>query len=306
MAHTDHRLPRLCRPLLATALLLPLMAACSAPPVQETQSLDSRLRLTEKLDDPAAMQTLREAAARNPRDAALQERMAVAAERGGQEAEAAQSLRNVIALQGPDPQRLMTIGRLELRAGNPAAAIDAYGQARAQSPSSVTALAGLGLAYDLAGDQVRAQESYRAALALSPRDWSIRANLAMSLMLSGGTREAVDVLADAEFAPDAPRRARHNLALALSASGRPGRTVRLLRLDMGPTEATAMAQEMAEVALKIDPTAVPIRPRYARRVVTEDAAAARLGSVLPAQQDVPPPVERPQPARQVAEAPAAP
>jgi len=92
MAHTDPRLPRphrLRRPLLAMALLVPLIAGCGAPPVEETRSLDTRLRLAEKLDDPAATQLLREAAARNPRDAALQERLAASAERSGQEAEAA-------------------------------------------------------------------------------------------------------------------------------------------------------------------------------------------------------------------------
>ncbi|MBK1658372.1 tetratricopeptide repeat protein [Paracraurococcus ruber] len=218
-------------------------------------SLDSRLRLAESLgpNSPDALPLLRRAAAERPGDVPLRERLAATAEAAGRNAEAAEALRQANALQGPTQQRLTWLGRLELRAGNLPAAIEAHEQAVVLWPQSASAHAGLGLARDLAGDAAGAQEAYRRAIALAPQDWGPRANLGLSLVLSRQAPEAVQALAEAEYAPGAPRRARHNLALALVAAGRPDRATRLLRQDMGPSEAEVMAQQFAAMARQIDP-----------------------------------------------------
>jgi Flp pilus assembly protein TadD len=269
-------------PSLRTALLLlPLLAGCQSAPRPDALSLESRLRLAETLEGPqgaaAAVEVLREAARQRPQDGGLRERLALAAERAGRDGEAAQAMRDAIALQGPSLPRLLALGRLELRAGNTAAAAEAFAQANALSPASAAALGGLGLARDLDGDPAQAQEAYRAALVLAPRDWGIRANYALSLMLARQPQQAAEVLAEAEYAPEAPRRARHNLALALAGTGRPERAVRLLRLDMGPAEAEAMTQELTAVARRLDPLPLPSAlPPVARQAAGREGRPPRL------------------------------
>jgi Flp pilus assembly protein TadD len=265
-------------------------SACQARK-PDALSLESRLRLAESLDGPrggaASVEVLREAVRQQPQDGALRERLALAAERAGRDGEAAQALRDAIALLGPSPSRWLALGRLELRAGNTAAAAEAFAQANELSPGDATALAGLGLAQDLSGEPAQAQQAYRAALALAPRDWGTRANYALSLILSGQPRSAAEALAEAEYAPDAPRRARHNLALALAATAQPDRVVRLLRLDMGPTEAAAMGQALAAVAAQLDP--LPSPPPAARRAVRREPDS-RLAQARPevTREDLPP------------------
>ena len=281
--------------LTALLLLLPLLAACQPARKPEFLSLESRLRLAATLDGPrggaASAEVLREAVQQRPQDGALREKLALAAERAGRDGEAAQALREAIALLGPTPPRLMALGRLELRAGNTAAAAEAFAQANALAPGNAAALGYLGLAQDLSGDPARAQEAYRAALLLAPRDWGIRANYAMSLLLTGQARTATEALAEAEYAPDAPRRARHNMALALAAIAQPDRAVRLLRLDMGPAEAAAMGQELTAVAGQLDPVPPPPPlPPVARRAASRATAPAPLAQIRPAtvREDLPP------------------
>ena len=249
---------RLRHHLVGLAVLLPAcLAGCASRPASPAPSLslESRLRLAEALEggagNPASVEVLRQAVRERPRDAALRERLALAAERAGMEAEAAQAMREAMILDGPSRSRLLALGRLQLRMSDAAAAAATFSEARAMAPSDPAVLDALGLAQDLAGNAAQAQESYRAAMALAPRNWGVRANYAMSLLLSGQAPKAVEVLAEAEYAPAAPHRARHNLALALVTSGRPERALRLLRLDMGPTEAEQVCEEMATIGTRV-------------------------------------------------------
>ena len=275
------RLPtRRLPPGVAAAALLLVLAGCQARPQPAALSLESRLRLAGTLDAErggqaaATVAVLQEAAAQQPRDGALQERLSVVAERAGAYDEALQAARSVIALQGPSLPRLLVLGRLELQHGQAAAAAEAYQQASVLAPGDAMALGGLGLARDMAGDHAAAQAAYRSALVRAPQDWSIRSNLALSLVLSQQPHDAVASLAEAEYAPGVPRRARHNLALALAASGRRDRVLRVLRLDMGPAEAAAMAQELAAVGDQINASAVP-QALALRRPTTAQQPAAR-------------------------------
>ena len=244
------------------ALGLMLLAGCQSRQQPEALSLESRLRLAGTLDASqgssggAALAVLKDAVVQRPRDAALQERLAAAAEQAGDYGDAIQALRAVAALQGPGLGPSLALGRLELRNDNPAAAIVAYQQASTLAPGSVAALGGLGLAHDMTGDHALAQTAYRSALTIAPRNWAIRSNLAMSLMLSRQAAAAADSLAEAEFLPGVPRQARHNLALALAALGQRDRMIRVLRLDMGQAEAVAVGQELVAVAAQIDPGAI--------------------------------------------------
>lgn len=237
------------------------LAACQGPGPAPL-SLESRLRLAEAgaSGDAGRLAVLREAARERPSDVALQVQHAQAAEQSGQFAEAAEALRNAMAREGASEARLTAIGRLLLRAGDGEGAAAAFEQAVSLAPRSASAAAGLGLARDMAGDRAAAQAAYRRGLAVAPTDWTLRSNLGMSLIASGQPAEAARVLGDAEFLPGAPAHARHNLALAYASQGLLERAVRVLRADMGPSEAQAMAQEMSAFSRWLAPVQPVVTP----------------------------------------------
>lgn len=225
-------------------------------------SLQARLRLAEATDaqqggTAATYAVLSEAAAAAPNDIPLQERLAALAEANERWDEAAAALRRVVA-RAPTQDRLMRLGRLELRLGQ-SAAVETWRRAAAAGARTVEVLNGLGMAHDLTGDHVAAQAVYREALSLDPGNWTVAANLGMSLMLSRQPAAAVDALARAENDPSAPARARHNLAIALAMAGQEARMLRLLRSDSGRT------QQQTEVL------AAEVRD-FARWLATRDAA----------------------------------
>ncbi len=235
-------------PLGALAALL-LLGACQTPAEAPGQpSLETRLRLSEAVDTArgegaqATLATLRAAAAAEPRNILLQERLAGAAEREGAPAEAAQAMRRAIAAGGPTLARQMALGRAELLAGQGQAAIDAYAIARRLSPESPAAAGALATAFDIARDHAAARQHHEAALRQAPSDWTLRSNYGLSLVMAGRPEEAVRILGDAAHVADAPRRARHNLALALAALGRRAEVASLLRAD-GVAEARGAMPE---------------------------------------------------------------
>lgn len=284
--------PRRPMPLGATmaALLLLVLAGCQSRPQPQpgVLSLESRLRLAGTLNSgqggngAATVAVLKEAVAQQPQDGALQDRLSLAAEHAGSYGEAAQATRAAMAVQGPSLPRLLALGRLELQKGDPAAAVEAFRQAGAMAPGNAAAFGGLGLSHDMAGDHPAAQDAYRSALAIAPQNWTVRSNLALSQVLSGQAKAAVATLAEAEYAPGVPRQARHNLALALAASGETARATRVLRLDMGPVEATTMVQELTAVAELLDPSTVAPQPPALRRALGGAPSGPRATAQGPA------------------------
>ncbi len=253
------------------ALGLLFLAACQAPGTHAPLSLESRLRLAEASGGPGELgrlAMLREASRARPQDVELLAQLALAAERAGRFAEAAEAHRGIMQRETPSERRLTAIGRLLLRAGDGEGAVRAFEQGLALAPRSVEAAAGLGLAHDMSGNRTAAQQAYRRGLDVSPTDWTLRSNLGMSLTADGQPREAIPVLADAEFMPNLPAHSRHNLALALAADGQLDRATRVLRADMGQEEARVMAQEMSAFSRWLAPglavlpgsTVQPLRP----------------------------------------------
>ncbi len=244
MSHPAFRLRR--QALAASAAVL-LLGGCARQPDGTGFTLPSFLSSRPAGSVPPAQSVdgLRVAAVARPGDALAQARYADAAERAGQFAEAAAALARVITLDGATPERTARLGGLHLRARNLPAAESAYLDSRNLSPRYATAHAGLALTYELGADRARAQEAWRQAVAMAPNDWTIRGNQALSLVLAGRAAEAERSLSAAERQTNVPQRARHNLALVLQVRGQHERTVRLLRMEMGPAEAEGLAQEFA-------------------------------------------------------------
>ena len=244
MSHPAFRLRR--QSITALTVIL-LLGGCARQPDGTGSTLPSFLNTRPAGAVPPAQSVdgLRAAAVARPDDAFAQARYADAAERAGQFAAAATALTRVITLDGATPERAGRLGGLHLRARNLPAAESAFLDSRNLSPRYATAHAGLALTYELGGDRARAQEAWRQAVAMAPNDWTIRGNQALSLVLAGRAAEAERSLGAVERQTNVPQRARHNMALVLQVRGQHERTVRLLRMEMGPTEAEGLAQEFA-------------------------------------------------------------
>jgi Flp pilus assembly protein TadD len=223
------------------ALALLVLAGCQTTGENQapgTLSLNARLRLAEATDaqqggSAATLSVLTEAATEAPTDVALQDRLAAVAEANERWDVAVAAHRRAIA-RAPTQERLMRLGRIELRLAQ-ASAVETWRRAVATGPRTAEALTGLGLAQDLARDHAAAQASYREALESDPTNWSATANLGMSLLLTGQATAAIDVLSRAEADASAPARARHNLAIAFAVSGQEARMLRVLRADTTQT-----------------------------------------------------------------------
>lgn len=297
---------------LAALLLAGCQAAGPAAPAPPSQlSLQARLRLAEATDaqqggSVATYAVLSEAAAAAPDDIPLQERFAAVAEANERWAEAAEALRRVIA-RAPTAERLMRLGRLELRLGQPSA-VQTWRRAVASGGRSVEALNGLGLAHDMLGDHAAAQAAYREALAIDPTSWTVAANLGMSLLLTRRPEAAAEVLARAETDPAAPPRARHNLAIAFAMSGQEARMLRLLRAEGGrtPQQVETLAADIRGfarwLATRDGPAPVPTPPPEGSAPTPAPAAAEAAPASAPAAR----PVAAPSPPRAARSPPASP
>lgn len=252
-------MPRFWRYLAFAGLLN--LAACQTPNSGATLSLESRLRLAQAATPQgggvASLRALRDAARQSPNDVVVLTQWATAAEQAGEFAEAAEAQRMVMEIEGRTPARFASIGRLLLRAGDSQGAVAAYRAAVRLAPRDASAANGLGLSNDMEGNRAEAQEAYRRGLAIAPTDWALRSNLAMSLIASGASRQASVELSDAEILPNAPPHARHNLALAFVGEGQMERAVRILRTEMGPTEARSMAEAMSAFLRWLVPGSAP-------------------------------------------------
>jgi Flp pilus assembly protein TadD len=231
------------------ALLLALLGGCAqmerlgigrgAPP----PPLPSQPEVTPTPEQSAALSGLRTATLGTPDDPALLIALAEAAEGAGQIREAMAAADRAVTIAAPTPARLLVQGRLALRVGDAAKSAAAFRAALEAEPNRIEALTGLGVALDLLGQPAEAQDHLRRALAQRPRDWGMRGNLAFSLINADDPAGALALLEEAERDARAPQRARHNLAMALVGTGDRERAIRILRTDMGPTEAESLTLE---------------------------------------------------------------
>lgn len=219
-----------------------LLAACAGPQSAGTRDYDaaSRLRVAAAAEasgqTDVALSMYAPAAAAEPGRAEVQARFAAALARSGNLAQAEQVLTRAIERRPDDPALLTQLGRLRLRSGATAQALEVFGRLLAAAPRNAEALDGHGVALDLLGRHAEAERNHRAALALAPDSLGTANNLAMSLLLAGRPGEAVAILEPLARMPAAPPRVVANLAIARAASGdREGaRTLLSARGSEGP------------------------------------------------------------------------
>ncbi|HEX2940821.1 MAG TPA: RodZ domain-containing protein [Rhodopila sp.] len=109
------------------------------------------------------------------------------------------------ALHPNDMAMGLEVGRLAVRAGRLADALDIYQKIKEQHPNSPEPLNGQGVVLAEQGDLTGAMEAFHKALALRPQDVPARSNLALALLLSGSTSAALPILEDLAHTGDSPQ-----------------------------------------------------------------------------------------------------
>jgi Flp pilus assembly protein TadD len=210
---------------IGTALGTILLVSCGGPQSAGTRDYDgaSRLRVAAAAEasgqTDVALSMYASAAAAEPGQADVQGRFATALARSGNTAQAEQVLNRALERRRDDPMLLAQLGRLRLRSGAAAQALEVFGRLLAAAPRNADALEGQGIALDLLGRHAEAEQSHRAALALAPESVGTANNLAMSLLLAGRPEAAAAILEPLARLPRAPPRVIANLAVARAASG---------------------------------------------------------------------------------------
>lgn len=243
--------------LLAAALLLLGLAGCEALQRPPTPPPPEAGGPPPPPGTAGSLPALRTAVLARPEDAAGYAALAEAAQAAGELREASAAIGRALAIGPPNPRWLLLEARLALRLADPARAAAAYRAVLATEPTRIEALTGLGVSLTLLGQHAEAQVQLRTALQQRPRDWSMRSNLGFALVSAGDPAAAVLLLVEAERDIRAPQMAKHNLALALIAAGERERAVRLIRTDMGPTEAEQLAHDLERYAESLRNRPVP-------------------------------------------------
>lgn len=128
------------------------------------------------------------------------------------------------------------LARLYISTGQPDAAISILEGIILVHKDDVTALNGLGVAYDVRGEHQIAQSSYRKALIIHGENDEVKSNLGLSLAFSGQYEEALKWLQPMGERLGATSKQRHNLALAYALSGDESKAEELYARDMGKSE----------------------------------------------------------------------
>ncbi len=119
-----------------------------------------------------------------------------------------------------DPGVMMSLGLQHYRAGDPASAIEAFGESLAADPNQPLAHINRGISYAALGDAAAAEDAYAAALALNPGDALAHFNLGNLRLRSGNRIAAIQSYERAlALAPELAR-AHLNVAIALAQGGR--------------------------------------------------------------------------------------
>jgi Flp pilus assembly protein TadD len=235
---------------LLAAALCALLSGCAQPPGGEADkqnmNADSRLRVAlaaeQSGDRDLAISMYVAAAEQAPNDAAVLQRCAEGLARSGRLDEAAALLKRHMRSGVGRPDLMLTLGSIEVLAGQPVQADATLSEVLAARPDDVKALTNRGIALDMEKRHAEAQVLYRKALALAPGDVAISNDLALSLMLWGHSDEARTVLLPFRDVANLPERVRINLGIVEAAGGDHAGAQQLLSGSVNATDLAALTQ----------------------------------------------------------------
>jgi Flp pilus assembly protein TadD len=182
------------------------------------------------------------AAEQAPNDTAVLQRCAEGLARSGRLDEAAALLKRHMRGGAGRTDVLLTLGSIEILAGQAVQADATLSEVLAARPDDVRALTNRGIALDMEKRHAEAQVLYRKALALAPGDLAISNDLALSLMLSGHSDEARKVLLPFRDVANLPERVRINLGIVEAAGGDHAGAQQLLSGSVNATDLAALTQ----------------------------------------------------------------
>lgn len=180
-----------------------------------------------------------------------------------------------LALHRDDLKLSLEVGRLAVRTGRLADALDIYRQIAERHPNSPEALNGEGVVLAQKGDLDTAAVELKKALALRPQDVPIRNNLALVMLLRGDANGAMGILQPVDIANAPPE-----LKAALEAASKGGAV-----MPLTPPPPTALVPRPVNKADNDKPAATPLAasgpavvPAPPPNAGTEPAAVAPLPS----------------------------
>lgn len=233
-----------------SAVLLAGCAASSRGTAENDQAARLRLADTAAANGNAADEValLGPAAARDPNDAALQKRYALALARAGRNAEA---LDVALAQHGRDKTDTSTsllVARLYVRLDNAPAAVSIYQDITARAADNLEALNGLGIARVMQRSFPDAEAAFRHAVAVAPDDQASRNNLGLALTLEHKTDAAIEILETLRREDASSRNVQVNLALAYAAAGNRDKAAALLSPIMNQADVQKSLESYAQLS----------------------------------------------------------
>ncbi len=155
----------------------------------------------------------------------------------GQAGEARTAFAEATRLEPRDQRAIIGAAQADLVERRFEAALQGFEAALQADPANADALNGAGVSLDQLGHHAEAQARYGAVLSREPTNRAARNNLGLSLALGGHAAEAVRVLGDLTQTSSATPRNRQNLAVALALDGHQQEAADMAARDEDPAQA---------------------------------------------------------------------
>ncbi len=226
----------------SSAILLIGLAACqtSGPSPDITGSLGDTAESSRASADPRRdLETYRERARANPKDADAALQYAKALRATGQRAQAVAVLEQATLAQPGNRALLAGYGRALADNGNFQQAFEVLGRAHTPEDPDWRILSAQGAALDQLDRHDEARQYYASALKIVPDEPSVLSNLGLSYLLAKELPKAEETLRRARERAPADMRVRTNLAVVVGLQGRQSEAETIMKADLPPQEGAA-------------------------------------------------------------------
>lgn len=234
------RAHRLAGSLSAAVLLIGLAACQTSGPSDITGSLGDTAEQGEAPADPRRdIETYRERARANPKDADASLKYARALRATGQRAQAVAVMEQAVLAQPANKALLAGYGRALADNGNFQQAFEVLGRAHSPEDPDWRILSAQGAVLDQLDRHDEARQYYASALKIVPDEPAVLSNLGLSYLLSKDLPKAEETLRRAQGRAPGDMRVRTNLAVVVGLQGRQSEAETIMKANAAPADGAA-------------------------------------------------------------------
>lgn len=234
------RAHRLAGSLSAAVLLIGLAACQTSGPSDITGSLGDTAEQGEAPADPRRdIETYRERARANPKDADASLKYARALRATGQRAQAVAVMEQAVLAQPANKALLAGYGRALADNGNFQQAFEVLGRAHSPEDPDWRILSAQGAVLDQLDRHDEARQYYASALKIVPDEPAVLSNLGLSYLLSKDLPKAEETLRRAQGRAPGDMRVRTNLAVVVGLQGRQSEAETIMKANASPADGAA-------------------------------------------------------------------